>query len=419
MVAAGRSGTRLWCGQDHTGQAFFWYLLSGVVCAYLWGVGCASTTLPPLGSQGQRIQAEADEQRLWQYARHVEEQFNTSGWLYHDRAFEAYVNEVAQRVFPAENVAQGLGIRVRVIRDPLLNAFALPHGAVYLHTGLLAQLENEAQLAALLSHELTHITHRHAIRELRSTQNMAAFLNTAQVLLAGVPLGSVAAMLGSIGLVGSMYGYSRNLEREADMEGFRRLLHTTYDIHEAPQVFVHLQRSAQEEEGTRVPYFFSSHPRLQERIDSYEELLQTSEAQLRSKPHRVRNRAVFQQHIHGLLLPNARLDLQSGRFVTARKGIEKFLQQAPQDPPTLSLLGEVLRQQGKPDDLPLAIRAYAAAIAGAPDYPEPYRGLGLLYYKQQQREPALHLFARYLALVPHATDRGYIEAYIRTLQEGR
>ena len=61
--------------------------------------------------------------------------------------------------------------RVRVIEDPTLNAFAYPHGSIYIHTGLLARMENEDELATVLGHEMTHVEDRHMLRYQRSAHN--------------------------------------------------------------------------------------------------------------------------------------------------------------------------------------------------------------------------------------------------------
>lgn len=382
----------------------------------LLGSGCASTALPPVGADGHTFEPEDDERRLWTRGREAEERLNKSGWLYTDAALETYINTVAQRLLPEDIAAQGVSIRVRVLQNPLANAFALPHGVLYLHTGILAEMENEAQLATLLGHEMAHVTHRHAVRNFRSRQNTTAFISTLQTTLVGAPFGSFAALLGSVGAVGSMFGYARSLEQEADTEGIQLLVRANYDPAEAPKFFVSLRQATERDWEKQAPFFFSTHPRLQERIDSYNELLQSQYQHAAQAPGRVQNVEVFRAHLQPLLLDNARLALQAGRFQTAQLGLDKFRQRQPHHPQAWFLLGEVLRQEGKPDKLDAAIKAYEAAIAQAPSFPDPYRGLGLLYYKHNRPAQALPLFDQYLRLAPEAQDRDYIEVYRRQLQ---
>ena len=395
-----------------------WWLLSSGVSMLLLGLGCASTNLVPLGDGGATFQLEDDEQRLWNRAREEQERLDRSGLLYADPELEAYVNEVAQRLLPAAARWQGLSLKVQVIQNPLLNAFVLPNGMMYVHTGLLARMDNEAQLAALLGHEITHVTHRHTIKQFRSIQNKAAFAATLHVTLAGIPFGNVAAMLGTIGTIASVYGYSRDHEREADLEGFKRMERTGYDLNEAPKLFAHLQRDLDPDQEKKEPFFFGTHPRLQERIESYTELLRRRDPRQDSEAWRRRQDEVFRQRTHRLLLDNAVMDLRAGRFNTAKAAIEKFLQQDPHHPRGLYHLGEVLRQQGKPEHMTRAVQAYEAALQHDPSFPDPLKGLGLLYYKQQQREQALQCFEGYLALAPETVDREYIEGYLRSLKTG-
>jgi predicted Zn-dependent protease len=229
------------------------------------------------------LQLEDDERRLWSRAREEEGRWEKSGLLYSDPSLTEYVNGIAQRVLPAAARLPGLSIRVHIMQHPLLNAFALPHGSIYIHTGLLARMENEAQLATLLAHEMTHVTHRHAVKCWRSLQNKTAFMATLQVTLAGIPFANLAALLGSVGTLASVYGYGRDLEGQADIEGFKALVQAHYDPKEAARLFVHLQRSVAEEKKPE-PFFFGTHPQLQERIDNNALALQLFERYLALHP---------------------------------------------------------------------------------------------------------------------------------------
>src|SRR6202023_3035874 len=112
---------------------------------------------------------------------------------------EAYLNDVPQRLGPSEAFA-AIPFRIRVVRNPYLNAFTLPNGRIYVHTGMLARMDNEAQLATLLAHEMTHATHRHAIRGLRDRKNNLAF---------AVGLNSILPGIGSLAGLSAVSGYSR------------------------------------------------------------------------------------------------------------------------------------------------------------------------------------------------------------------
>jgi len=133
---------------------------------------CLSTSVPPVGEQGPQFTPENDERRLWEQAREEERKLRDKATLYRDPILEDYLNQVALRLEPPEIRQQDtIKIRVYPIKDPSLNAFTYPTGSIYVHTGLLARLENEAQLGIVLGHEMTHATHRHALEFERSARN--------------------------------------------------------------------------------------------------------------------------------------------------------------------------------------------------------------------------------------------------------
>ena len=103
---------------------------------------------------------EEDEKRLWNRSEEEERSIAKSGMLYQDRELEAYLNGVASKLQPPE-AYERIPFRILVLKNPYCNAFALPNGYIYVHTGILARMDNEAQLATLLAHEMTHATHRH------------------------------------------------------------------------------------------------------------------------------------------------------------------------------------------------------------------------------------------------------------------
>ena len=147
---------------------------------------CATTNIAPVGQQ-ESFKLEKDEKRIWNRSKEEQARINRSNLIYDDPPLTAYVNSVAQQLIPQDVEDMGLSIEVKVIKNPLLNAFAYPNGAIYVHTGILAKMDNEAQLSTLLGHEMTHATHRHAVRQFRSVKNMAAVLATIQ--MASVPFG--------------------------------------------------------------------------------------------------------------------------------------------------------------------------------------------------------------------------------------
>jgi len=379
---------------------------AGPLLAAVLLAGCASTNLAPL--TGASTTLEDDEQRLWRRSEEEQRALDRSGLLYRNEELETYLNEVARRLQPPE-VYQQIPFRVRVLSNPRLNAFAFPNGVIYVHTGLLARLDNEAQLAVLLGHEMTHATHRHAVKEFRETKNKRAWLASVQATLGGVPgIGGLAGVLGEVGATAAVTGYSRDLERQADVEGLRHGVAAGYDPAEAPKLFQVLERDV-EQEKAQVPLFYATHPRLQERRETIEDMLRT---EYRDRPGGFTNAAVFRKKTTPVVFDNAWMDLKAGRFDAAQHGAEKYVA-LTNDARGHYLLGEVLRQKGERATVEQAIAHYKRAIAVDRAYPDPHRGLGLLHFQLAQKPQARRALETYLSLSPQASDRAYIEDYIQ------
>ena len=401
-------------------------------------VACATTNIPPLGSSHQPFQLAADEREIWEQSEAEQQKLNRRGRLYQDPLLEEYINDVARRLTPAEVEQQGIPIRVRIVQDPSLNAFAYPNGALYIHTGLLARVENEAQLATVLGHEMTHVINRDAVRHYRSTRNKVIAANVAAVA-ASIGVSAVAGdqwrhgnavtaavigqtanvMLGlglQLGLLAAVNGYGRSLEDEADIGAMRLLTQAGYDVKEAPKVHqMLLQRYG---DPSRLEnFFFGNHARNQERIEHYERMLDTEYAQVARASSLITNVEEFQRRTRPLVRENAILDVEAGRYGTAKAALERVLAVAPTDAKAHFYLGELYRKQRRaPTDVEQAVQAYQKAAEHDPSYPDPQRSLGLLYYTTGKKAEARQAFERYLELKPHADDRQPIREYLMELQ---
>ncbi len=376
---------------------------AGLVCA-----GCASTSsLPPITSSS--FTPAEDERRMWTQVADAQKDLEASGVLYRDRELDAYLNGVARRLAPAD-VQQVIPFRISVIQNPKLNAFALPNGGIYVHSGMLARLDNEAQLATVLAHEMTHATHRHAVRGQRDLKSKAAAAAVLNVTFGGVPIvGPLATMFGNLGTTAAITGYSRDLEREADVVGLALAVKAGYDPTEAPTVFEELKREV-EAEKIEEPFFYSTHPRLEERIETYRDLLAT---EYRGARGGATNARAFLERTAGAILDTATQELKAGRFAVAERLAAKYGGVRRQDPRGAYTLGEVARQRGGEGDPQRAIEHYRKAIALDATYPDPNRSLGLVHFKRGEKRLARRFLETYLRLAPKAADRAYVQETIR------
>ena len=343
--------------------------------------------------------ASEQEQRVWSQAEELDRLFKTSGMVYRDPALTAYVQGVLDRLYPEFRGR----VRVALLKAPELNAFALPNGSIYVNIGLLARFQNEAQLATVLAHEGTHFTHRHGVQGQENLKQTAA-------------IAAVTGMFGVYGIVpsllaaSSMFGYSREMESEADDAGYRRLLESGYDVREAPAVFKHLMEDVKAED-IREPYFFSTHPRLQDRFDNMTRL----------SAHAVgggtgASRQDYSRIVEGARVATLELLLSMGKTKAALITLESPERLAELPPYAPYYRGEAYRLRREEGDAQRASSAYREAIAAAPDFAPSYRALGILQLKAGQDAEAEANFTRYLGLAPTAVVRGYVERYLRMIE---
>lgn len=364
--------------------------------------GCATVSMPPVTSPAFKM--EDEERAIWKEAAEEQERLDAGGDVLEDPALEAYLTAVARKVEPPA-AWKVVPFRIRVIRNFRPNAFALPNGAVYLHTGILARMDDEAELATLLGHEMTHATHRHAVREQTSATNWGA----AMIGFNAATLG-LAAPLGALAAGAAVSGHGRDLEREADQVGLELVAAAGYDVDEGPKLFEHLLEWAKsEKEEEETSFFFASHPRLEERIDSFHELLAS---RYRGRSGGTRAAEVFRQKTLRAVLVNARLDVKAGRLEAARHDAGRVLAVDPRNGGAYAVLGEAARQREDGSGLAEAVGHFRHAVQLEPRLAEAWRGLGLALFKKGDRRGARPALARYLELEPAAPDRGHIKNYL-------
>lgn len=371
--------------------------LASIIAVGCLVAGCVTSRPIPVT---QALTASAEEQMLWRRAQEEQDTINRSGVLYQDAEIENYLNQIAKKLQP-NSISPDISFQIKVVKDPNLNAFAFPNGVIYIHTGILARMDNEAQLAALLAHEMVHCTHRHSIRALRSLKDRTQ-AKTATTR-------DLAQFLGISGSIASINGYTRELETEADRVGLDLAVKANYDPREVLSLFELLKQEI-EIEGIEEPYFFGTHPNVRQRIENVNNWLAEK---YRGKITGIKNRDVFQSRISRLVLDNARLDLRQGRFFVAQRTVEKFLALKPDDARAYFLLGEIFRQRCRQDDAAAAIKYYEKSISLNPSFPEPHKAMGLIHYKDGEKRLAKKYFESCLLLSPDIADRAYIQGYLK------
>src|SRR5256712_4579176 len=222
--------------------------------AMLAGVGAGGCAVnPATGSRQLMLISESQEIAM---GRDYDKQVAASIGLDPDSGLQRYMQQCGARRAPASE-RPNLPWSFRVVDDPVVNAFALPGGFIYVTRGILAHLNSEAELAGVVGHEIGHVPARHSASQMTKQQ-------LAQV---GLVVGSIAssefgryAGLASQALGVLFLKYSRDNERQADDLGLRYMRRVNYDPREMPHVFEMLARVSQAQGGGRVPEWLATHP---------------------------------------------------------------------------------------------------------------------------------------------------------------
>ncbi len=357
-----------------------------LIAALLVPSGCASVAAY---KPGMSVAPTAGaEERLWASAEDADRAIARSGQVYSDTALESYLNDLMRRLFPEHTNS----MHVRVLKAPVLNAFAMPNGSVYVNTGLLASVENESQLASVLGHEGTHFVNRHSLQQYNTVVVGQTF--AIGIAMLGVPL------VGDLIAMGGIAGYTRGLESEADREGFVRLRNAGYQTAQGARAFELLAIEAKALDDD-VPFFFSSHPQLLDRIANYHRM---------DAANGLAQGRVNSDEFNALMPPLRAYALQQ----KIAAGMYKPLIAAMQDPALASMygalgqyyLGEAYRLRAEKGDEAQARTAYQHAVDSA-ELPAAHYGLGVLAVKADNKEEARKQLGAYLQAQPEGENAAF------------
>lgn len=358
----------------------------------------AGVTPIAVGQAGAYQPQDADERGLWMEMDEAERNLKTSQSLVADPALNAYVRSVLCRAVGSDRCGTA---RIYLVRTAQFNASMAPNGMMQVWTGLLLRMRDEAQLAAVLGHEFGHYEGRHSLalfRDIRKKTDAAAWLSF-------VPIVGMAA---GVGLVGSIFQFSRDMERQADLASLEYLARGGYPKIAAAEIWAQFREEADATAAARGRKsrkdknggFFAFHPGSAERLAYLTEAAQGDTGGDRGA---ARWRAAMTPWWPQLVDDQIKLN-----DFGASELLINELAKAGWTPELHFARAELLRSRGTRDDLVQAADAYRAAIAAGALLPEAYRGLGLALLRSGATTEGQRALKDYLRLQPQAGDRQMI-----------
>lgn len=381
-------------------------LIRFAISAMVATAGFAQLVASPLESplfEANYKPKDAIEQGLWLEMDEVERQIRASKFLIDDPELNAYVKDVLCRAVGRQKCGAA---RIYLLRTPQFNAAMAPNGMMLVWSGLLLRARNEAELAAVLSHEFVHFEQQHSLKSFYDIKAKS----DAMAWLGFVPGGVIA----QFGLMGSAMRFNREMEKQADMAALDYLSAGGYDPMAPSKIWEQMlgEMAVQAKENKAASMaqeandFFSSHPNTRDRMEYLR-------AAAKRKPPSNDNGADRYRAAIASWWPRLIDDqVKLNDFATSEFLLES-LAHGNWSADLLYARGELYRARGKEGDLAKAEGFYRQSLAKDPLLAASSRSLGMLLLRQGKSTEGRKILRKYLEIAPSSGDRPMIEAMAR------
>ncbi len=352
---------------------------------------------------------DKDERGIWMVMEEEERGLKASNFVMRDPALNTYVKDVFCRTVGS---AECRNVRIYIVRTPYFNASMAPNGMMTVWSGLFLRTRDEAQLAAVLGHEYTHFQKQHSLRLFRDVKkktNAFSFLSIPLDLLTG----GVGGALAQLAVIASIYGFSRDMEREADIGSVSLLAKGGYDPKSASRVWEQLRAEMDATAAARGKKsrkdknggLFATHPPTLERMTELKLRAETLGAPMPTEVNREAYRRALAPFWAGFIDDQIKLnDFGATELLLANLAAQGWSGEL------LYARGELYRARGKSDDLKSAVDFYIQAAAVDKAAPaEVMRGLGLAWLRLGEQGNGKRAIQSYLNARPAADDRAMLE----------
>lgn len=287
-------------------------------------------------------------------ANAMDSDYEQKGFVFHDPGAQSYLDAIGKRVLGDRPTPEHVTWHFLILNNPEVNAFAEPNGTVYVTIGLIGLLQNQAQLAAVLGHETAHVFERHSYLESRGIRKKAVLAEILAAAGAATPGGAAltvagASIAGQLILVESVYGYSREMEQQADSDGIVALAVAGYDLRAMAATFDLFDGDSNLEYEPR-PTFYHDHPMLKLREAA-------AAAYIDAHPGPPGEKGSEQEYLAAfapVIAFDVQADLEERKPRTAVARATRLVNAFQGDPDYEILLGQAYRELGAKTALPTA-----------------------------------------------------------------
>ncbi|MEC4686646.1 MAG: M48 family metalloprotease [Nitrospirota bacterium] len=350
-------------------------------------------------SQEVKIGREAAPSLNWAY-----------GGEFHDKALNRYLGGIVRRIWQVSE-RPGLPFRFVVQNTSVPNAFALP-GYVAITRGLLAALDNEAQFAAVMGHEVGHVMARHTAKRITLGTLQQLGLVAGSVALAGKEGSDLLLGLGVVGSSLLLLKYNREQELQADRLGVKYMAALGYDPYEAIKAHDRLKvavedylkrQGRKQQDDTFLSAILSTHPREEVRKEEMLEMIRQLPPYHIKGDGRYQKR--FQAAIRGLRKINriyfvydrAVLLYNEDKLAEAEKKLKKAISMNPEQAPFYNLYGMIRLKETRYSE---AKKYFKEALLRDEGYQPAFYGLGMADLQMKRYRAAVKQFKKSLKLFP-------------------
>lgn len=409
-------------------------ILPLVLLSTLGMTSCASIPMDDV-APGERPAIDTDEAGLWQTMDRDEYRLQASSAVVRDPTLRHYLRTVLCRVAPSHCE----DVRLYVLPNRDFNALMAPNGMMIVFTGLLIRLASEAQLAAIIGHEIAHYQKRHSLQQFRDRRNRTNVLQTTGAILsAGVGVATASGnAAGSAGQYGrairrydtaldvarigssllqamevytilSMLEYSREQESEADHLGTLSIVEAGYPAEATGRVWRYMMEEELHRERT-LPTYLRTHPGaaqrqreatvLAARVDGNDQVRQDNSVEYMAQIAPFRNEWLHRA-LQGMSFEQQLTLIERQRDIGARLGLIAFHE------------AQMYRRRGDTGDLDRALSLLRTATQNEGHPVEAWRDLGVVLSDAGRDAEAMTAFEQYLQLAPQAVDAPLVQSYL-------